>query len=148
MEQAWKDENAHAKFWRNLLNSRIDLLVSSPDWLQSLRFKHDEVRWWQKKAGHIFEERGLNLYQLIAESCGECWDSEDDEKCAGKVDKKVAPPSVKEKPRQHAVSLDYPCEIGVRGQEEEEPVVQVRPSNERCQGVLQKEGSCQGLGSR
>ena len=74
------DTSPHAKFWRQLLNSRVDLLVGSKTWLRSLRFKNDEVRWWIKKAGFIFEERGLNLYQLIAESYDENWDAEDEEK--------------------------------------------------------------------
>ena len=53
MEDAWVDTSPHAKFWRQLLNSRVDLLVGSKTWLRSLRFKNDEVRWWIKKAGFI-----------------------------------------------------------------------------------------------
>ena len=68
MEQMWEDESAQAKFFRQLLNSRVDSMLASPEWLRSLRYNHDMVRWWNKRAGHIFEERGLNLYELIAAS--------------------------------------------------------------------------------
>ena len=74
MERVWEDSSPHAKFWRQLLNSRADELISSPEWLKSLRFNHTMVKWWNKNAGDIFEERGLNLYELIAQSFGECWD--------------------------------------------------------------------------
>ena len=80
MESAW--QNVHAKFMDRLLNKRVDDMLESEDWLRSMRFNHKEVKWWQRKAGHIFEERGLNLYELIAKACGECWDDEDDEKTA------------------------------------------------------------------
>ena len=134
MEDAWVDTSPHAKFWRQLLNSRVDLLVGSKTWLRSLRFKNDEVRWWIKKAGFIFEERGLNLYQLIAESYDENWDAEDEEKHA----QKSVLSTVKKKPRHDAVRLDYPRQIGVRGQEKEEFFLHVRSGNEGRQGDLQE----------
>ena len=96
MEQVWDDEAPSAVFFRKLLNSRVDAMLASPDWLRSLRYDHDMVRWWIKRAGHIFEERGLNLYELIASSHGECWDDEDEQKtrhCRGKC----SSPSVKGK---------------------------------------------------
>ena len=49
MEKAWFSDDPHQKFWRNLLNGRVDELVNSKRWLQSLRYKNDEVRWWLKK---------------------------------------------------------------------------------------------------
>jgi hypothetical protein len=142
MERVWEDSSPHAKFWRQLLNSRVDELISSPEWLKSLRFNHPMVKWWNKNAGYIFEERGLNLYQLIAQSFGECWDEEDEQKCAHAKEENVLPPMVKrkDKPRQEedAIRLDHPCEIGVRSQEEEEPELQVRSSNEGRQSDLQE----------
>ncbi|MEO2152728.1 MAG: hypothetical protein ABGW50_08745, partial [Thermococcus sp.] len=96
MEKVWEDEGPQMRFFRQLLNSRVDAMLASPKWLQSLRYDHDMVRWWNKRAGHIFEERGLNLYELIAKACGEVWDNEDEEK--GGHMKKVAPMDVKENP--------------------------------------------------
>ena len=61
MENLWVDDSPHANFWRRLLNQRVDELVNSVEWLKNLRFRNDEVKWWQKRCGHIFEERGLNL---------------------------------------------------------------------------------------
>ena len=49
----WVDKSPHAKFLRALMNSRVDELVNSQKWLRNLRYKNDEVRWWQKRAGHI-----------------------------------------------------------------------------------------------
>ena len=151
MEKVWTDDdNPHKKFLRGLLNNRVTEMVGSERWLKSLRYKHDEVRWWQKRAGYIFEERGLNLYQLIAQAHGECWDNEDEEKCASAkkqgieppLHKKNEPPHVKEKPRQteNAISLDYPREIGVRRGQEEECELQVRSSDEGRQIDLQASG--------
>ena len=136
---SWVDQSPHAKFWRQLLNSRVDLLVSSRSWLRALRYNNEEVRWWLKRAGHIFEERGLNLYQLIAQSHGECWDNEDEQKCAQAVEENVVPPMLKKKPRQHdAVCLDQPCEVRVRSGKEEELELHVRTSDEGREVDLQE----------
>ena len=130
MEQVWVDDSHHARFWRRLLNSRVDELVNSKDWLKRLRYRNDEVKWWNKRCRHIFEERGMNLYQLIAQANGECWDMEDEQKHAA-AEENVAPPMLKKKPQQeHAISLDHPCEVGVRSGEEEELELHVRSSNE------------------
>jgi len=140
MEQVWDDEAPSAVFFRKLLNSRVDAMLASPDWLRSLRYDHDMVRWWNKRAGHIFEERGLNLYELIASSHGECWDDEDEQKTRHAAEENVVPPVLKEKPRQtkdDAVSLDHPCQVGVRKGEEEECKLHVRPSDEGRQELLQ-----------
>ena len=143
MEKVWEDNSPHAKFWRQLLNHRVDLLVHSKDWLKDLRYRHDEVQWWNRRAGHIFEERGINLYQMIAEAHGECWDAEDEEKHAGahKHAENVVPPVLKKKPRQkHAVSLDHPLQGSVRSREEEKCELQVLPSDEGREIDLQEEG--------
>ena len=60
MENAWLDETPQAKFWRRLLNDRVDPLVNTPTWLKNLRFRNDEVKWWLKRCGHIFEERAAD----------------------------------------------------------------------------------------
>ena len=157
MENLWVDDSPHANFWRRLLNQRVDELVNSVEWLKNLRFRNDEVKWWQKRCGHIFEERGLNLYELIAQAHGECWDlqaydpatykkewgtTQDEEKSAPA--EKTVPSSLKEKPRQNAVSLDHPCEIGVRSQEEEELELHVRSSDEGCESDVQARSQSQG----
>lgn len=112
MEEMWVDKSPHARFLRKLMNSRVDELVNDQKWLKRMRYRNEEVRWWQKNAAHIFEERGINLYQLIAQAHGECWDNEDEEKSASAkaagvplprpgTAKKIDPPLVKEKkPRQ------------------------------------------------
>ena len=138
MEKAWLDETPQAKFWRRLLNDRVDELVNTPTWLKNLRFRNDEVKWWLKRCGHIFEERGLNLYQLIAQANNECWDDEDEQKCAQAVQENVVPPMLKKKPRQQdAVSLDHPCEVGVRSGKKEELELHVRSSDEGREKDLQ-----------
>ena len=141
MEQVWSEQLPHERFLRELLNSRVDEMVNSQAWLKKLRFRHEEVRWWQKRAGYIFEERGINLYQLIAQAHGECWDDEDEQKSAsakaaglplprpGGAEKNVPP--IGKEPQQNAISLDHPCESGVRCRQKEECQLQVRSSNER-----------------
>ena len=70
MEKVWNDQGPHERFLRQLMNSRVDELVNSQNWLKQLRYRHEEVHWWNKRAGYIFEERGINLYQLIAQAYG------------------------------------------------------------------------------
>ena len=130
LHQVWEEDSAHCRFWKRLLNDRVDLLVNSKDWLKGLRYRHDEVKWWNKRCKHIFEERGVNLYQLIAQANGECWDDEDEQKCAHAVEENVDPPMLKEKPRQDAVSLDHPCQVRVRSGQKEELELHVRSSHE------------------
>ena len=145
MERVWEDDSPHAKFWRQLLNSRVDELISSPEWLQSLRFNNTMGKWWNKNAGEIFEERGLNLYQLIAQSFGECWDDEDEQKCAHAKEENVLPPMVKRKdnkPRhEDAERLDHPRQVGVRKEQEEAgSELHVRPGDEGRQEHVQARG--------
>ena len=143
MEKVWQDDSPHAKFFRQLMNNRVDELVHSKDWLKRLRYNHEEVRWWNKRAGYIFEERGINLYQLIAQSHGECWDAEDEEKHAHahELPENVVPPVLKKKPRQkNAVSLDHPLQGSVRRRQEEKCELQVLPGDEGREIDLQEEG--------
>ncbi len=133
MEKVWQKDSPHAKFFRQLMNSRVDELINSKEWLQRLRYCHDEVRWWNKRAGYIFEERGINLYQLSAQSHGECWDAEDEEKHAEVHKSENVPPSVLkvQKPRhQNAVSLATSLQGSVRSREEEKCDQQVLPGDE------------------
>ena len=121
MERVWEDDSPHAEFIRTLMNNRVTELLSSKEWLKVLRYRHDEVKWWLKRAGHIFKERNVNLYQRIAQAHGECWDMEDEQKSAHAISQNVAPPNVKEKSRQYdAVSLGHPRQVGVRERKKEE----------------------------
>ena len=99
------NDGSHARFWRELMNENVDQLLESPKLLRHMRHNHDLVRRYQRRFGNIFEERNLNLYQLIANACGEVWDEEDEEK-----HQKSAPLGVKE----NAVSLDHPRQIRLR----------------------------------
>ena len=144
MEAAWVDTSPHHVFWRRLLNSRVDQLVNSPEWLKRLRYSHDEVKWWNKRCGHIFKERGLNLFELIASAHGECWDldaydSEDEQKCAHAAEENVVPPMINKKPRQkkNAISLDHAREECVRERQEEERELHLRPGDERREKDIQ-----------
>ena len=89
MEVAWLDDTPHARFWRRLLNGRVDEIVSDTKHLRSLRTDYTRVKDYQRRYKHIFEERGLNLFELIAKACGEVWDNEDEEK--GGAAKKKCP---------------------------------------------------------
>ena len=143
MEKIWSDPGPHERFLRELMNSRVDELVNDPAWLKRMRYRNEEVLWWNKRAGYIFEERGLNLYQLIAEAHGECWDNEDEEKSASAKsaglppprpggEKNVPPMGKEPQQKEDAVSLDHPRQIGVRLGQKEECEVHVRSSNEGC----------------
>lgn len=105
------------RFWIKLQNQRVNQLVSDPDrfLLRHMRHDHAMVKRHQKLFGHIFEQRGLCLYKLIAEACGENWDSEDEQKnCA----------PMEQRSPDNAVSLDCPRQANVREGESEGDVVQ------------------------
>ena len=82
MEDTWVNNDPVARFWRRLHNECVDKLISDPEkfLLKHMRHDFEMVRHYQKRFGHIFRERGLNLYELIARACGEVWDDEDEEK--------------------------------------------------------------------
>ena len=92
MEAVWGKETKHQRFWRQLLNDRVNELLNDPEkvLLRHMRHDYEMVREYQKRFGDIFKERGVNLYELIAKACGEVWDDEDEEK-GGVLRKKVAP---------------------------------------------------------
>jgi len=130
----WDEEGPHARFWSRLLNENVDALVQDPDkqLLKHMRYDNKMVKTYQARFGKIFEERGLNLYQLIAEAHGDSgWDAEDEEKHAGvarekkevpvnqrKDDNVVAAREAGARERQH--ELQGKPEAGVRLVEEEE----------------------------
>ena len=110
MHKAWEQEEPINRFWRRLLNENVDQLVNDPEkfLLKHMRHDHEMVKSYQRRFGHIFEERGLNLYKMIAAACGEVWDDEDEEK--GCLPKKRSPMNKV----GNAVSVDYACEGGLR----------------------------------
>ena len=89
MHQAWDpdSESAAARFMKRLIRSRAVEFMHSPEYLKSLRFDYARATANQKRFGHIWEEYGTNIFQLIAEAHGEIWDAEDEEKhCSKKKD--------------------------------------------------------------
>ena len=68
---------------KRLVRERACEFMRSPDYLRPLRFDFERAKRDQKRFGEIWAEYGTNVYQLIAESYGETWDAEDDEKHAG-----------------------------------------------------------------
>ena len=122
------------RFWDRLYNGVVDGMLHDPQkvLLRHMRHDYEMVRDYQKRLGYIFRERGLNLYELIARACGEIWDEEDDEK--GGVLKKLVPMVLKG--AQHAVRVDYPCQVGVREREIQGDDVQA--GNDQCKIELQE----------
>ena len=80
MERAWEDESPAVKFMRRLVRDRAVEFMRCPEYLLPLRFDYDQAKSDQKLFGHIWEEYGTNVFQLIAEAHGENWDAEDEEK--------------------------------------------------------------------
>jgi len=143
MEACWNRATPQQRFWIRLRNQRVDQLISDPErvLLKHMRHDHAMVKRHQKLFGPIFKERGLCLYKLIAEACGENWDSEDEQK--------NCPPMEPKKPNKHAFSLDCPREERVREGESEGDVVQA--GDDRRQKIVQarrRRGSTRGGSGR
>jgi len=113
MEAMWENKDPVARFWVRLHNECVDKMINDPEQFLLRHMRHDYkmVREYQKRFGDIFKERGLNLFELIANACGEVWDDEDEEK-GGVLQKKVAPMEVKKS--SNAVSVDCTRQVGVR----------------------------------
>ena len=88
MHTAWEAESSAARFMKRLVRDRALEFMRSPDYLRPLRFDYERAKQDQKRFGEIWAEYGTNVYQLIAESYGETWDAEDEEKHAGALRKK------------------------------------------------------------
>ena len=116
---------------KRLLRSRVKCLLNNREWLKCLRYRHKEVKWWQKRAGHLFEEFDVNLYEEIARAHGECWEltgggpspdpaAEPPAQLPAQLTaEKNDPMVVNEKPR-HALRLDHPRQNRLRQGEEEQ----------------------------
>ena len=88
MHTAWEAESSAARFMKRLVRDRACEFMRSPEYLRPLRFDFERAKQDQKRFGEIWAEYGTNVYQLIAESYGETWDAEDEEKHAGALRKK------------------------------------------------------------
>ena len=82
MEAVWGKETKHQRFWRQLLNDRVNELLNDPEkvLLRHMRHDYEMVKRHLHYFGAVLKERNLCLYKLIAEAYGENWDSEDEEK--------------------------------------------------------------------
>ena len=91
MHNTW-GPSPHARFMKRLLRDRAVMFMQSPAYMKELRYDYDRAVQHQKLFGNVWEEYGTNVFQLIAESHGESWDAEDEEKHASgePADKKEA----------------------------------------------------------
>jgi len=82
MDEIWDDPKAH--FFCRLYNTRVDQFISDPAFLRSLRTDWKMYSQIMRLMGHIFEERGLCLHDLIMQACAcpdeRLRDEEDEEK--------------------------------------------------------------------
>ncbi len=112
---SWDTETAHERFWRCLLNHRLDSLLSNKDELRSLRYNWQRFRYLKEKLHTVLKERGVSLTQRVAEAYGDSWgsdvDSEDEEKSSPDYQKSCSH-EVKKIP--NAVSVGPACKVGVR----------------------------------
>jgi hypothetical protein len=89
MQKVWEDNSPAAKFWRQLVRDRATEYMRDPGFLRDMRHDYTMVREYQKRFGRVWEEYSTNIYKLIAEACGECWDSEDEEKKEAAVNQRI-----------------------------------------------------------
>ena len=80
MEELWKEDSAHGRFWAQLIQENADQRMLDKEYLKRLRYRHDLAMEDQKRFGHIWARHNTNIYKLIASACGEVWDNEDEEK--------------------------------------------------------------------
>ena len=80
MEAVWKEDTAHSRFWRQLLQQNADQRRLDEEYLKRLRYRNDLAKEDQKRFGPIWARHNTNIYKLIAKSYGEVWDDEDEEK--------------------------------------------------------------------
>ena len=82
MDTVWTDPKE--LFLCRLHNSRVDQFIGHPAFLRSLRTDWKMYSHIMRLLGHVFEERGLCLHDLIMQACAcpdeRLRDEEDDEK--------------------------------------------------------------------
>ena len=80
-------------------------------YLKTLRCNYPVAKALQKRFGDVWSEFGTSIFQLIAGSCDEDWDAEDEEKFAfAQSEKKTSPMNLKENTRDDDVVTT--CEKG------------------------------------
>ena len=89
MEELWT-ETPVQRFWRRLIRDRALEFMHEPKFLTHLRYHNAGAVDYQKKFGEVWAEHGTNIYKLLAETHGENWDAEDEEKHAGGPKKEAA----------------------------------------------------------
>ena len=98
MHKAWEKKSDAAKtFLEKLRRQRATEFMRNDKYMKGLRHDYDRARSDQKAFGAIWAEYGTDIYKLIAESCGERWDAEDEEKFAGGATKKGVPVNQRKK---------------------------------------------------
>ena len=132
----WDGETAHQRFWRSLLNTRLDQLLANREELKALRFNWELLVTLKEKLRLVLEERGMSLESLVAKACDENWDSEDEEKHAPK---KCSPVKVKEPPSNHAVCLGPARKSGLRKGQGQGHVLQ---AGDDCSQILLQKRRC------
>jgi hypothetical protein len=74
MQEMWEDETPAARFMRRLVRKRAVEFMRNVEYLKQLRYNYDQAKMDQKMFGHVWEEYGTNIFELIAEAHGENWD--------------------------------------------------------------------------
>jgi hypothetical protein len=74
MQEMWEDETPAARFMRRLVRKRAVEFMRNVEYLKRLRYNYDQAKMDQKMFGHVWEEYGTNIFELIAEAHGENWD--------------------------------------------------------------------------
>ena len=90
----WDNDDPKARFWRRLIRERAIDFMRSKDFLRSLRCNYEESRKLQKRFGKVWAEYGTDIFELVAEACGENWDLEDEQKSASARDVEKKGPAV------------------------------------------------------
>ena len=156
MQKVWEDNSPAAKFWRQLVRDRATEYMRDPVFLRDMRHDYTMVREYQKRFGRVWAEYGTNIYKLIAEACGECWDSEDEEKKEAAVNQRIDDDLVaaREKDprgREHELQGEPEASVGLleegrcsrgrNGSAEEAPPQETGKSSRRGEDFYRRAGS-------
>ena len=92
----WDEQTPAARFMQRLVRERAEEMIAAPQYMKCLRNDNETAVRYQRKFGKVWAQHGTNVYKLIAKACGDSpWDSEDEQKNAVVVEKKVSPPKEK-----------------------------------------------------
>jgi hypothetical protein len=68
MEAAWVDNSPHARFFRTLHRNRVDQILNSQVWLQSLRHNWEELTATARRFQKVFDERGIDFMEFVIQN--------------------------------------------------------------------------------